>query len=337
MVRTRGVCRLLSGPVVAAVAILVLGSGCASLKHWQGKDEVAKFGEGVPSAPLPMSVTGADKNAVVQASATMPMDNPVSGPSLSKQMNNPASPSTFAKMTGMAAKPEKKIAAAEIVVLWRNKIDFLPDPTRNGAMGAGLAGQLFLFGPGMQSAPAEGKLTVALYDETPRQPGQPQNQPEVWEFSKETLRGLRTPDERFGMCYALFLPWPAYRPDVSRIRIAARFEPEKGDTLYPPETRITIDTSGPGNAGSWASQPFVPNAQPQPMSGPNLLGGPPPASGPGFGVMTPPPAPPTAPLGTLPLAPVSYGSLAPTNPVPAQPQVDTSNLPPLAITIPRRQ
>jgi len=291
------------------------------MKGWKAKDEFTKIGDGVPSAALSPTVTGADRNMVVQASATMPV-------------NNPTAPSSFAKMTGTAPKPVKQVAAAEIVVLWRNKIDFLPDPTRNGAMGAGLAGQLFLFGPGMQSAPAEGKLTVSLFDETPRQPGQPQNQPEVWEFSKETLRGLRTPDERFGMCYALFLPWPAYRPDVSRVRIAARFEPETGDKLFPPESRITLDTSGPNNAGSWANQPFVPGAQ-QPAGSPNLLGGPPPASGPGFGVM----GPTSAPMGTLQPVSPNYGSLAPANPGVggvAQP-VDVSSLPPLAITVPRRE
>jgi len=256
-------------------------------------------------------------------------------------------PSTFSKMMG---KPEKKPAgaAAEMVVMWRNKIDFLPDPTRNGAMGAGLAGQMFLFDPKMQFSQAEGKLTVALYDETLRQPGQPGGEPQVWEFTKETLKNLRTPDERWGMGYALFLPWPAYRPDVSRVRIAARFEPEQGHALYAQETRITLDMGTPGeNNAAWANQPFVPGAgaQMQPANGSNLLGGPPPAGGPGLGVLTSGPSTPVMPSGAIQPAPANYGSLAPANPgpaqpafnpVPAQPAIDTANLPPIAFTAPRR-
>jgi len=311
---------------IVALAFLTFASGCAETKFWKKQDQMTKFGDGVPSAPLSSAVTGADRNDVIQASATIPIT----------AATRMATQSTFSKMTG---KIEKRVQATEITILWRNKIDHLPDPTRNGAMGAGLVGQLFLFGPGMQFAPADGKLTVALYDETARAPGQAAAEPQVWEFTKETLKSLMTPDERFGMSYALFLPWPSYRPDVTSIRIAARYEPEQGNKLYPPESRITIDNSGPGG-NNWTNQPFVPAAQSQPASGYNALGGPPPASGPGLGVLTSGSPPPAPPMGTLQPAPANYGSLAPVG-APAgvtapNPPVDTSMLPPIAFTAPRR-
>ncbi|MCE9566946.1 MAG: hypothetical protein K8U57_33510 [Planctomycetes bacterium] len=156
---------------------------------------------------------------------------------------------TVATSVTLPPPKEVKTVANEIVVLWRNKIEYLPDPTRNGALGAGLTGQLFLFDTNMRAAPAEGKLTIALYDETPRQPGQTGAAPEVWEFTKEALKCLRTTDERFGAGYALYLPWPSYRADVTRVRLAVRFEPVEGAAMYPPESRITFESS------PWATAP----------------------------------------------------------------------------------
>ena len=49
------------------------------------------------------------------------------------------------KVTG---KGDQKSTATELAVVWRNQIGYLPDPARNGAMGPGLIGQMFLYGPG---------------------------------------------------------------------------------------------------------------------------------------------------------------------------------------------
>jgi hypothetical protein len=333
---------------VIAVAFLTFASGCAGEKFWQRKPEPVKFGEGMPSAALNPTVTGGNSNEVVQASATIPAA--VTGASMAA--------STFAKVTGKTQ--EKKAGTpVELVLTWRNKIDYLPDPTRNGAMGAGIAGQMFLFDAKMLPALADGKLTVALYDESPRGPGQQPAEPQVWEFTKEVLKKLRSVDERWGIGYTLFLPWRDYRADVTRVRIAARFEPEEGHKLFAPETRITFDMSAPGSDGpGWTNQAVVPGVQPGTAA--SSLGGPPPTgSGPGLGVLTAPPAPnsattPPAPLpfGTLQPAPSGYGSLAPvpaTGPVTEMPAAaavapgaqgsplpNRENLPPIAITIPRR-
>ncbi len=248
------------GRFLVVAALLAFGPGCAGSKLWKQTELPAAVPEGVPTAPLSSSAKF-ENTPVVQASAISKFTRPA------------------------------KVPANEMTLLWRNRIDYLPDPGRNGEMGPGLVGQLFLFGSGLQFAEANGKLTVALYDESPRPPGQQPNQPEGWEFTKETLQKLKTPDERFGMSYALFLPWPTYRPDVTRVRIAVRYDPEQGHPLFAPETRVTIDTSMPGgstgNSGSgWTNQPHAPGAAQQ-STGFSPIGGPAPGSGPapaGYGL-----------------------------------------------------
>jgi hypothetical protein len=323
-----------------AAAVLALGPGCAGKKLWN-QDSPVKMPEGVPTSPLSPSVL--PHPDVVQASATVPAAKPA---------HNPLNP--FGK-PGAKGDP-KKVPATEMTILWRNRIDYLPDPTKNGSPNPGLVGQMFLLGPLDQFAYAEGKLVVALYDETPRPPGAAANKPEGWEFNKEALKTLLTPDERFGACYALFLPWPTYRPDVTRVRIAARFEPENGFPVYAQETRITIDTSlGIDKGAAWTTQQLVPGQEP--VGGFNPLGGPPPAAapgaGPGLGVTLmggPPPGGvvpsagpvpmPLPPVGTLQPAPPNYGTLTPAPGSPGTP-INPANIPPslqpIAFTVPRQQ
>ena len=151
------------------------------------------------------------------------------------------------------------------------------------------------------------------------------------------------------MLFRSFLPWPTYRPDVTRVRIAVRFDPEQGYPLYASETRLTLDTSAPGGgnrAAAWSNQP-MPGAQPAGGFSPH--GGPSPAGGPGLGVMTggtgpqptgpAAPAMPAAPPGVLLPAPPGYGSLPlappgmfpPAVPAPAGPGGIPHGLPPLVI------
>lgn len=322
-------------PLTVVAALALLGPGCSASKFWK-TDNGWTVPEGVPTTP-----TG---SGMIQAGATTPAP--------------PAASSSFS-LPGMG-KPvkEKKVPAVEMAVLWRNKVDFLPDPSRNGQMGPGLVGQLFLFGPRMEFAQAEGKLTVALYDETPRPPGAPQPKPMGWEFTKDVLQRLRTPDERFGMSYALFLPWQDYRPDVTKVRIAIRFDPEQGFPLYAPETRLSLDTGKiVDGATSWTNAPLTPGGT-QPAVGFSPIGGPPPgtvtgAAAPGatgMGVMVTGgaqpaggfvpqpggvvpaggpmpvspallgPAPPGSMSGAIPVAPPGYGAIPPApGPSPARP------------------
>ena len=339
--------------VTAAAAALALafGGGCVGTdapKTVAKKPDVTQPGvlpspqEMMGPAPATASLNG----GVVQAGGTQPA-GPVAGP-VAPVAVAPA-PSALTKMM---TRPEKKVPATDMAVAWRPQIAYLPDQTRNGAMGAGIAGQLFLFGgQKLEFALADGPLTVDLIDETPRPAGQPAATPERWQFDKETLRKLRTVDETFGKSYVLFLPWPAYKPDITKVKISARYDPENGHTLFQKPTVLSIDPSGPlgstkvwdgvtttvpaGSMGSTPGrmQPFggmppsgaMPPAggmSPGNFPGPIPLGGGPvssgptmtPAVGPGVGgsMSLMPPAPANSmPLGQMPLGPPTNEPLMP--------------------------
>lgn len=134
---------------------------------------------------------------------------------------------------------------AQIEGAWRNHLDHLPDPAKGGAMSPGLAGQVFLFDRALRFAPANGSLTVEMFDES--KPGfRNASAPRVgqWTFDRETLKGLKAVDETFGDSYTLFLPWPDYRPDISRVRLAVRYDPDGGAPLFASAATITLDASG---------------------------------------------------------------------------------------------
>lgn len=332
-----------------AAALPGLAAGCSGDTFGKKKDADWKLPAGLPTTPMSSTLT-TGSNDVVQAGATTPPAG----------AGTPASSFSIPGF-GKGTKVEKKVPPTEMTVMWRNKVDYLPNPAANGQMGPGLVGQLFLFGPNMQFATPEGKLVVALYDESPRPPGAPPQKPVGWEFTKDVLKGLKTPDERFGMSYALFLPWPEYRPDVTRVRIAIRFDREEGHPLFIPETKITLDTGKVVDGGSgWMNQPFSPAAggaqpSPQPAAASGPLGGPPPSAvppavgGPGMGVVVtgggfvpsaapPPAAGPAMPSPALAPGPANFGALAPApGPSPARPvsPADLANLPPIAFTAPR--
>src|SRR5262249_14217229 len=131
---------------------------------------------------------------------------------------------------------------------------------------------------------------------------QPGNIPEGWEFDKETLQKLRTVDERFGPCYGLFLPWPTYRQDITRIRIAVRYTPENGPPMYALGTKVNMDNTGMKGARlEWSSQPVVPGSPRPGACGPQPSGTPAPAT----------PATPPVSTGAVPLAPKDFGALTP--------------------------
>jgi hypothetical protein len=196
-------------------------------------------------------------------------------------------------MGGTAEKA--KANATSIAVAWQNKIDYLPDPARNGAEGPGLAGQVFFFGPRYEPALADGTLTIDLYDETPRPPGVPANKPERWQYKKDVLKEMRTMDERFGPNYLIFLPWPAYRPDTTRVRLTVRYDPEHGYPQYAPEARLLLDATvtADGQSGGLSSRgpraTVVTTLEPPPIPrGVTTAVGPPPPTtgiGPGLGTM----------------------------------------------------
>lgn len=316
---------------LSAAALLALGSGCmttdANKPAAPKKPDVMQPGVLPPPQDV-LKPTGASASGgVVPAGGFAPVQPAAPAPS--------ASP-----LAKVLSRPEKKVIATDFQIGWRNRIAYLPDPTRNGTMGAGLAGQMFLYGgPKMEFAQADGVLTVDLIDDTPRPPGQPAALPERWQIDKSTLRNLKTTDETFGKSYVLFLPWPAYRPDITKVKISARYDPEHGHTLYAAPTTVSIDSSAAlgapvweqvSNGSSGGAQP-QPQPQPQPFSGaPSVFPAPKPPGAFPLGGGEPIPLGgrgPSEPTGSMmPLTPT--GGVAPIAPPPG--------LEPIAITIGRK-
>jgi hypothetical protein len=144
----------------------------------------------------------------------------------------------------LAERPEP---ASQIGCLWQRSLAQLPDPSRDGMQFPGLPGQIFLLTPSGTAAEVDGDLAVMVYDETPRKLGTQARDPELWHFDKATLAKLVTSDDRFGRCYALFLPWPAHWKDVTQVRILARYESKGLPTLFAREQKISLDLSPAGS------------------------------------------------------------------------------------------
>lgn len=156
-------------------------------------------------------------------------------------------------------------AATEFACAWQNRLQQLPDPSRDGAMTTGLVGQAFLFTPDMTPAEIRGDLTIIVADAAAA-PGT-DRKPEVYHFTAETLRKMVVTDERFGRSVVLFLPWPAEWRNVSRLTIQARYDQKDQHTLYAQPTSLTLDLSagsGPSAGGVVPSPNARPMAVPDP-------------------------------------------------------------------------
>lgn len=112
-----------------------------------------------------------------------------------------------------------------ITAVWNNEVAFVADPTHNGAKKPGIAGRLYLFGKDMKyPLAAEGSLMVDLYDDGPADSGQDPRMIEEWRIDNNTLQRLVARD-MIGWGYTLFLPWGSYKPEITRVHLAIRFQP----------------------------------------------------------------------------------------------------------------
>jgi hypothetical protein len=145
-----------------------------------------------------------------------------------------------------AAKPAP---ASQVICFWQRRLTPLPDPTHDGQSVLGLPGQMFLVGHKEAAAELDGDLAVMVYDETPRPAGAAPRTPEMWHFTKDTLRKLVTNDERFGRSYALFLPWPPEWRDVTMVKVVARYQSSGKTDLFAAEHKFALDASPV--AGVW--------------------------------------------------------------------------------------
>jgi hypothetical protein len=204
----------------ALMVTVAIGGGCLPVRT-DGKSALVKD-------PV-VSETRVDP-AVEQASAKVPAAVPSA---------------SMAALAKASATELPKGAATDIALAWQNKVAQLPDPTRNGAMIHGVVGQMFLFAADSKAAQANGTLTVEMLDQSP---GVPEGKRlGKWTFEKDVLKKLITMDERFGKSYALFLPWPEYDPNVSRVKLLVRFDPEKSYPLYAAASTLTFDFGANGS------------------------------------------------------------------------------------------
>ncbi len=240
----------------------------------------------------------------------------------------------------------KSEPATQIVCAFNPQVQHLPDPSKDGVLGAGLSGQLYLIAAGGHFTDANGDLYVMADDITARPPGQSPAVPEIWHFDAATLRKLRTKDERFGDCYALFLPYPPNWKDVTQLRISTQYKP-KGDPAKeptlpgPPQTLLLDFTPAGEQSNVWLKKEDAKPTAPVAMKGmPNVARDM--ARG-GFGApLTGPQAngtvnaggPPTGgvmPTGGLtpgPVAPAGLNPFAAPPTGPAPPTTTTPQLPP---------
>lgn len=144
---------------------------------------------------------------------------------------------TSMKQTVGLAPPDP---VSEVLTVWDPRLGTLSDPTRDGAMVAGLVGQVFMLTPRHDHAVAAGDLGVVVYDTTPRPQGQPERTPELYHLTQETLAKLRTRDERFGLFYAMFLPWPAEWTDVTSVKVLARYQAPGGTAIQAREVAVRL-------------------------------------------------------------------------------------------------
>src|SRR5262249_47574271 len=135
-------------PLTAAAVALSLGSGCIHVHvdpDGKVKSVTPSMSETDPAGSEDRTTARKVDPAVKRASATLPI------PSIAV----PKFP-----VPGKSSGP--RIPATDIAVIWQNKLGYLPDPSKGGATGAGVVGQLFLFGQGPKGltfAPADGTLT----------------------------------------------------------------------------------------------------------------------------------------------------------------------------------
>ena len=148
---------------------------------------------------------------------------------------------------------EKPHPASQMICFWQRRPQHLPDPSRDGIMAPGLVGQLFLISPDNKPVEITGDLVVQALDETPRPKGQPSAVPEIWHIDKVALKKLFTNDDRFGPCYAIFLPWPQSWKDVSNVRMQAKYICKPNPDLFASDVQMTLDFAAPG-AAVWSEK-----------------------------------------------------------------------------------
>jgi hypothetical protein len=184
-----------------------------------------------------------------------------------------------------------------VVAYWNPEIVHTPDPTHGGMDLPGIAGRVYFaddtpkLGANFSvdnpsqiefKACGEGAIVVDLYDPNRSEKDSGAAPLGQWRYDSVTLQRLLRKDV-IGWGYTLFLPWPDYKPEYTRIQLRLRFEPAKGGmAMYANSQPMTLDnglnkapvvTSSdrllvPANQPAFRNAVLVPEGQQAPPTNP---------------------------------------------------------------------
>lgn len=138
--------------------------------------------------------------------------------------------------------PPKPAEASQLVATWSNKVHFVPDVVNNGKPLPGIVGRIYLMDRKDLLQTGEGQFVAELYDDSGPTPGG--QLIEKWQIDGETAKKLLTKDY-VGWGYTMLLPLGSYRPDLNKVHMVMRYEPEKGQPLYAAGGPLTLEHPAP--------------------------------------------------------------------------------------------
>jgi hypothetical protein len=139
-----------------------------------------------------------------------------------------------------SSEPQPATDVCKVVAAWNPEVVFTPDPTKRGKPTPGIAGRMYLFGPGMDvPRVGDGCVVVELFQGSALALDKDPPILEEWRIDKDTFRRLLHKDA-VGWGYTLFLPWGTYRPEITQVQLRLRYEPVNAAPLYADEAKLAF-------------------------------------------------------------------------------------------------
>jgi hypothetical protein len=127
---------------------------------------------------------------------------------------------------------------------WDRNVRVTQNCVDGGSAVPGLAGRLYFFTQDQKHlTSAHGKVVAEWYDAAAPAGTNPQHF--RVEYAAADLQKMKREDWA-GVGYTVFLPWPDYRPNITRVRLHVCFMPEKGGfPLYADPVDISLQGDSP--------------------------------------------------------------------------------------------
>jgi hypothetical protein len=151
----------------------------------------------------------------------------------------------------------------KLVSIWGKKIQYADDPFHGGELVAGLAGRIYLIGPGEAGIPfiGDGSMLIDLWDSTPHGAGSKPKMTDHYIFPPEMLIQFAKKDI-WGDGYSIFIPWANYRPDITQIYVNVLYTSAAGEKYFGGSGTFSLDHA------ETAERARKGEALPTPMPGP---------------------------------------------------------------------